>query len=89
MNRLTRCDVLVIIWSRSHNQIEAQKKLAVDRSILSEVRCATSLTKQIALAIIAAVLTPLILGGRVAVAYSFDRFMPSATAGSHSITAAP
>ena len=71
------------------DEIEAQQKQAVDQSILREVRSATSLTKQIALAVITAVLTPLILGALVAAAYSYDRFMPSATTVSHSIAPAP
>ena len=60
-------------------EIERQKQAAVDGSILAEVKATSSFWKQIVLSLIASVLAPLIIGGMIVAARSYDIFMPTAS----------
>jgi hypothetical protein len=59
-------------------EIEAQKQEAVRTSILSEVKAAGSFWRQLATALITAILAPLIIGGMIAAALTYDHFAPVA-----------
>jgi hypothetical protein len=56
--------------------IDTQKKAAVDPSILSEVRNFTSLWRHLGVALLMALLAPIILGGIVFFAGVFDSSFP-------------
>jgi hypothetical protein len=62
-----------------HPEIERQKEAAVRESILSEVRAAGAFWKQLTVALITAVLAPIIIGGVIAAVLTYDRIMPAAT----------
>lgn len=58
--------------------IEAEKEKAVNKSILAEVRAAGSVWKQLLIAVFTSILAPLILGGVIVAALTWDRFAPTA-----------
>jgi hypothetical protein len=58
------------------NDIEAQKQEAVRTSILAEVKAAGSFWRQLATALITAILAPLIIGGVIVAALTYDHFAP-------------
>jgi hypothetical protein len=60
------------------NDIEAQKEEAVRTSILNEVRAASSFWRQLSTALITAILAPLIIGGMIAAALTYDHVAPLA-----------
>ena len=60
-------------------EIDRQKKDAVDQSILRELKRANVWWKQIGVALITAILAPLIIGAVIVAARSYDLFMPTAT----------
>lgn len=61
------------------DEIEAQKQQAVRSSILNEVKAAGAFWRQMAVALVTAILAPLIIGGLIAAALTYDRVIPSAS----------
>ena len=59
--------------------IEEQKAEAVRRSILAEVKGAGSVWRQMLIALVTAILAPLIIGGVIASALTYDRMAPTAS----------
>lgn len=60
-------------------EIEKQKAEAVRTSILSEVKAAGAFWKQLAVALVTAILAPVIIGGIIAAVLAYDRVVPTAT----------
>jgi hypothetical protein len=60
-------------------EIEAQKEAAVRSSILGEVKAAGAFWRQMTIALGTAILAPVIIGGLIAAALTYDRMAPSAT----------
>lgn len=70
-------------------EIVGQRQDAVNTSILAAVRSASAFWKQVALALIAAILAPLIIGAMIVLAHNYDRFYPTASEISRSAPPAP
>jgi len=62
------------------DEIEQHKRNAVRDSILVEVKSAGAFWKQMAIALVTAILAPLIIGAMIAAALTYDRVAPTATA---------
>jgi hypothetical protein len=61
------------------DEIAEERQHAVDTSILDAVKSASAFWKQAALALITAILAPLIIGGMILAVGAYDHFYPTAT----------
>ena len=59
------------------DEMEAAKAAVFQDTIIREVKAAGGLWRQLFLALIAAILAPLIIGAIIAVAISYDKFYPT------------
>ena len=59
------------------DEMEAAKTAVFQDTIIREVKAAGGLWRQLFLALIAAILAPLIIGGIIAVAINYDKFYPT------------
>jgi hypothetical protein len=59
------------------DEMEAAKNLVFQDTIIREVKAAGGLWRQLFLALIAAILAPLIIGSMIAVAINYDKFYPT------------
>jgi hypothetical protein len=59
------------------DEVEAAKDEVLQNTIIREVKAAGGFWRQLALALVAAVLAPLIIGGFIAAAIVYDKFYPT------------
>jgi hypothetical protein len=61
------------------DELEVEKRRAVDESILNEVKASGSFWRQIGIALITSILAPLIIGAMIVAALAYERVMITAT----------
>lgn len=71
------------------DDIGAQKEAAVRASILGDVRAAGAFWRQMAVALVTAILAPPIIGAVIGAALTHDRIIPTATDLPHHVSVAP
>jgi hypothetical protein len=69
--------------------IEEQKRAAVNASIASTLRSASSWWKQLAVAVVAAIITPIVIGAAIVSIVHYDRYFPNASRLFREFLAAP